>query len=306
VGVAWKKTKDERRKTKGEGAISTAELRRNDKAVSSGSSAEADGGVGTTYRFLLSFTLPLWGFYLVMNLWKGTEINWPAASYFTGMILLAGVVVERWNSAVPKLRRDWRGWTAAAVILGIVLTAGAMNMYRLYPWAAEHLKPLAGTPEYGKSWWNPRKWDVTAPKLRGFAERAEVVEAARAEMAKQTGQEPLVITGRYDNSSSLAFYMPGHPFVYSIMSSVGGRRNQYDLWPGLGERDEKGFKHAGRPAVIVGVDEKYINAVVRPAFEKVEGPEKVGVVVDGVTLKEVTIYRAWGFKQWPDNKGDIY
>ena len=266
--------------------------------------AEAGGDARVT--FLLSFTLPLWGFYLLMNLWKGTEINWPAASYFAGMILLAGVVVERWNSAVAKTRRDWRGWTTATVIWGVLMTAVAMNLHRVYPLAATKLKPLAGTEGYGKSPWNPRKWDLPAKKLRGFAERAELVEGIRAELAKETGQEPLIVTGRYDNSSSLAFYLPGHPFVFSIMSNVGGRQNQYDLWPGLGERDEKGFKYAGRPAVIIGVDEKYMTSVVRPAFEKVEGPERLSVVVDGVVLKEVTVYRAWGFKQWADTKGNIY
>jgi undecaprenyl-diphosphatase len=262
----------------------------------------------TQFRFLLSFTLPLWLFYFVMNLWKGTEVNWPAASYFTGMILLAGVVVQQWHSPVAKIQRDWRGWTTATVIWGILLTAGAMNMYRLYPLVTSHLKPLAGTEQYGKSWWNPRKWDLTASKLRGFQSRADMVDAVRSALAKETGQEPLIITGRYDDSSSLAFYMPKHPFVFCIMSNVGGRRSQYDLWPGLGQKDATGagLLYAGRPAVIVGIDEKNMNKTIRPAFERVEGPERIPVIVDGVILKEVVVYRAWGFRQWPDEKGTIY
>jgi len=262
----------------------------------------------TIYIFLLSFTLPLWLFYFVMNFWKGTEVNWPAASYFTGMILLAGVVVQQWNSPMAKIRRDWRGWTTVTVIWGILLTAVAMNMYRLYPTAARHLEALAGTDQLAKSWWNPRKWDLTASKLRGFQSRADAVEAVRAALAKETGQEPLIITGRYDNSSSLAFYMPGHPFVFCVMSSVGGRQSQYDLWPGLGQKNAAGtgMFYEGRPAVIVGIDEKYINKTIRPAFEKVEGPERIPVIVDGVALKEVVVYRAWGFRQWPDEKGTIY
>ena len=91
------------------------------------------------------------------------------------------------------------------------------------------------------------------------------------------------------------------------MSNVGGRRSQYDLWPGLGERDASGaLRHAGRPAVIVGVGENNVTKVLRPAFQRVEGPEIIPIVVDGVTLKEVTVYRAWGFRQWVDDKGNIY
>ena len=167
----------------------------------------------TRYTFLLSFFLPLWGFYFVMNFWKGTEVNWPAAGYFTGMALLAGVVVRQWHSTVPKVRRDWRGWSTATVLLGLILVAGALNLHRAYPWLAGKLQPLQGTVAYDKSWWNPRRWDPAAIKLRGMQARAEGIQAIRKQMIDKDGAEPLIITGRYDTSSSLNFYLPGHPFA---------------------------------------------------------------------------------------------
>ena len=256
--------------------------------------------------FLLSFTLPLWTFYFLMNLWKGTEINWPAASYFTGMVLLAGVVTERWNAAPGlRLRRDWRGWTSMAVIVGLLGTILAMNLHRIYPPFAHQLEPLKGTPQYDRSPWNPRKWDPSA-RLRGLATRADIVESLRADFQKQTGHDPLIITSRYDTSSSLSFYLPDHPFVFCLMSELGGRMSQYDLWPGLNQKTDGRLTFAGKDALIIGVDSQGIDSVLRPAFDRVEGPEKLPVTYAGVTLKEVVVYRAFGFKGLAGSRSGVY
>jgi 4-amino-4-deoxy-L-arabinose transferase-like glycosyltransferase len=253
--------------------------------------------------FLLSFTLPLWCFYLLLNLWTKTEVNWPAASYFTGMILLAGVLVQGWTSAVPRTRWAWRVWGTAVVVWGILLSAAAMNLQRLYPLAARHLEPLQGTPRYDKSLFFPGRWDPAMKMLRGMRERAAAVGAICQQVREETGQEPLVIAGRYDTSSSLAFYLPGQPFVFSIMSIIGGRHNQYDLWPGLNERNAAGeLRYAGRPAVLV--DETPESRAIReevlqPAFDRVGPPQDVPIYVEGVLIKHVSVVRAYGFMGLP-------
>jgi 4-amino-4-deoxy-L-arabinose transferase-like glycosyltransferase len=288
-----------------------------------GAVAEEGGGGGgdmggsahrrTRWVFLLSFTVPLWGFYFVMNLWKRTEVNWPAASYFTGMILLAGVFVERWNSPEARERRGWRQWGTIAVAWGFLMTAVAMNTHRLYPLIAKKLEPLKGTAAYEKSWLYPRRWDQPTVRLRGLRDQAEEAERVRQEMKAETGQDPLIITTRYGTSSSLSFYMPGHPFAYCIMSSVGERQNQYDLWPGLNEKGAGGEKggaalmNAGKPAVLVGpISKEAMEKVVRPAFERVGEPEKIPVEFAGVKVRELVIYRAYGFRGLPEAKGDTY
>ncbi len=261
----------------------------------------------TQYVFLLSFTLPLWVFYLVMNLKTKTEVNWPAASYFTGMILLAGIFVEGWNSTVEKVRKAWRVWGTIAIAWGVLLTAAALNLYRLYPYAREHLEGLS-TTEYHKSWWNPTKfWDQPMVRLRGLQDRATIVQRAMENLKRETGQDPLIITGRYDTSSSLAFYMPGHPFVFSIMSSVGGRQSQYDIWPGVNEREAGKLVHEGQPAVIIGSFEPWaIDNVLKQSFDRLEGPEQVSMEYQGVVLKDVVIWRGYGFKGVPVGKGSVY
>jgi len=251
----------------------------------------------TRWVFLLSFAVPLWGFYFLLSLWKGTEPNWPAASYFAGMILLAGVVAEGWSAAEANVRKAWRVWGGIAVVSGILITTLVMNFYRFFPVAASHLEPLKGTPKYFSSRWHPVAfWAKPLEKVIGMQARAEAIEPVREALAKETGQEPLIMTGRYDTSSSLAFYLPGQPFVYCLMSNLGGRKSQYDLWPGLNETAGDKPVLAGRPAVIVGIDGKDFDEVVRPAFERVEGPEKLPIVLNGITLKMVVVYRAWGYK----------
>jgi 4-amino-4-deoxy-L-arabinose transferase-like glycosyltransferase len=266
----------------------------------------------TRFVFLLSFFLPLWGFYFFLNIRKGTEVNWPAAGYFTAMALLAGVVVRQWHSTVPKVRRDWRGWTTAAILLGLLLVVAAQNLHRAYPWMVAKLKPLEGTDAYAKSWWNPRKWDPAATKLRGLQSRAAAIDVLRRQMTLQDGQEPLLITGRYDLSSSLNFYLPGHPFVFCIMSNVGGRQNQFDIWPGLDQRvkDARGghYLFEGRSAILIGFDlnNKTTKALLERMFTKIEPVEPIPVTYGGIVLKKLPVCRAWGFREPPPSKAGIY
>jgi 4-amino-4-deoxy-L-arabinose transferase-like glycosyltransferase len=245
--------------------------------------------------FLLAFSLPLWLFYFLLSFWKGTEINWPAASYFTGMILLAGVVIQKWPTSKP-----WRAWTITTIIVGFTLTLAAMNLQRLYPLLAPKLAALP--PEkHDKSLLFPGKWDPAAKKLRGFNQRAQLVEQERAAFQNDTGKPPLIVTGRYDLSSSLAFYMPNHPFVLSIMSAVGGRQNQYDLWPGLNDQHPDGsFVHAGENVLLVGnFDDAAFTSTLVPAFSRIDPPITLPISINGITLRYVTTRRAYNFQGLP-------
>jgi hypothetical protein len=250
--------------------------------------------------FLLSFAVPLWGFYFLLSLWKGTEPNWPAASYFAGMILLAGVFVEGWNSLDAKLRRTWRMWGTVVIAWGFLMTWIAMNIHLVYPIVGKKLEPLAWTPAYDKSVWHPKRWDPSVKKLRGLAERAAVVEKVREELRKETGMEPIVITDRYDRSSSLAYYLPDHPFVYSVMSLVGGRQSQYDIWPGVDDRPVDP-KLLGRPAVVVRFMEKEaMETLLTASFERWSQPAILPVMYRDVMVQSVVIYKAYGFKGVPE------
>jgi hypothetical protein len=130
-----------------------------------------------------------------------------------------------------------------------------------------------------------------------------MVDFVRQELRKETGEKPFVVTDRYDRSSSLAFYLPGHPFVYSVMSNVGGRQSQYDIWPGL----EKGHMDAGllgRPAVVVQfMGRKPLEKLMTASFEHWTGPVVLPVVYEGVVVQTVAVYKAYGFKGVPAGFG---
>jgi hypothetical protein len=222
-------------------------------------------------------------------------------------------VVKRWHSPLPKVRRDSRRWTVATVIWGVFLTGAAMNVHRVYPWLATKLKPLEGTAAYDKSWWHPGKWNPAAKKLQGMQARADAIQAIRQEMIVAGGEEPLIIAGRYDTASSLSFYLPGHPFVYCIMSSVGGRQSQFDVWPGLSQRvtgpdGTERFAFSGKSAILVGLDMNNpdVRTLLEQAFTTIGPREVISVAYQGVVLKRLSVYRASGFRQPPEQRGKVY
>jgi hypothetical protein len=91
------------------------------------------------------------------------------------------------------------------------------------------------------------------------------------------------------------------------MSSVGGRQSQYDVWPGLNEEEGGRKKFLGRDALIVGSFEPWaVEEVLKKSFERVEGPEKYTTQFDGVSLKDLYLYRAYGFRGVPGQAGSVY
>lgn len=250
---------------------------------------------GLRWNFLLAFALPLWLFYALLSLWTNTEPNWPAATYAAGMVLLAGVVAYYWNHREESASKAWRQWTSIAVVSGVVIAALALNLHRIYPL-------LANECTSNKSPRHPRKWDPSA-RLRGLAQRGAVVGQLRAEFEKESPGVPVyVVTGRYDTSSSLSFYLPGQPFVPCIMSRVGGRMNQYDLWP---DAPPPG----ANVLLIGGFSDAQIQRVIRPAFARIDQDaqgkpnfQRVPVLYHGAVLKEVWALKCYGFKEWPERQ----
>ena len=271
--------------------VAWREARRGSDGVTAGPEGIADDR--TRWVFLLSFAVPLWVFYLLLSLWKKTELNWPAASYFAGMILLSGVVLRQWHSPDARRRRDWRGWTTAAVIWGAALTALLMNIDKLYPLMGPKLV----------------RREPTAIKLRGFEDRGEVVQRAVDALQQETGLEPMVVTNRYDTSSSLSFYMPGpppHPFVFCIMSLMD-RGNQYDLWPGPDERRDGKLVWAGRPAIVVGrFTDEQVKKFLEPAFERLDRPIEEPLHYRGMVIRNIVYYRGYGFRGFPKGTAGKY
>ncbi len=137
--------------------------------------------------------------------------------------------------------------------------------------------------------------------------RAEVIEAIRVKMAGKGGRLPLVITDRWDTSSSLAFYLPDRPFVFCIGSLIGGRQSQFDLWPGLNQVNPKTRKlrFLGRDAVLTGsIPFSSLKHLIYPAFDKVVQLPPQLVYYHGVVIKRMAVWACFGFKGLPMVKRD--
>jgi 4-amino-4-deoxy-L-arabinose transferase-like glycosyltransferase len=252
----------------------------------------------TRYTFLLAFTLPLLAFYALLALFTNTEPNWPAAAYASGIPLLAGVVAIHWNHPAPKTRRTWRLWLSGTVILGLITAAVALNLHRLYPFIATPTTPLDART-------SPRRWDPSAPKLRGNAAQAAAVSAILNDWTAQTHQPTHIVSTRYDTASSLAFYLPNQPFVYSIASRLGTRMSQYDLWPELTPQS-----NAGDNVLLVTsspLKDSLIDTVIAPAFDHLDRDPATGkplyqrslITVSGIPIREVYTLQCSGFRGWP-------
>ena len=228
-------------------------------------------------------------------MWVNPEPNWPAASYAAAMLLLAGIVAAKWNDPDPLIRKPWRLWLTGTVAFGVLIPSLAMNAQRFYPLVADLSTPTKAPA-------NPRNWDLSAKKLRGYAARGQAVGKVLQDFRHATGTEPRLVAARYDMASSLAFYLPGQPQVDCIMSRVGGRMNQYDLWPGLSAKQD-----AGANVLLAGsYDAATIDQVIRPAFDRIETDalghpkfEHLAIEYHGVIIREIDLLRCYGFKGWP-------
>lgn len=75
----------------------------------------------------------------------------------------------------------------------------------------------------------PARRDPTAQGA-GWASLAREIDGMR--------QGAWIATNRYQDAAELAFHLKGHPAVFSL--NIGGRPNEYDLWPQLSDRARAG------------------------------------------------------------------
>lgn len=165
--------------------------------------ASLDSTSVTARRFALAVValVPL-AFFAVSAWRRPVEANWPALIYPGAITLLA-------TSAAPWARaRAWRSGLVLAAVLLLVVTVQAWKP----------VLPLA-----------PRKDPIA--RAHGWRSLAAAVDSARTDAFFGTDSVKWIAADRYQDASELAFHMKGQPFVFSL--NLGGRTNQYDLWPTL-------------------------------------------------------------------------
>ncbi|MBL0169467.1 MAG: glycosyltransferase family 39 protein [Gemmatimonadaceae bacterium] len=152
-------------------------------------------------RFALAITavLPL-VFFSISAARRTVEANWPALMYPSAILLLSS------DTGSPARGRWWRG--------GVALAVAVLLMVSVQAWRP--VLPLA-----------PRQ-DLFS-RSYGWSTLAAAVDSARHDPFLDGTVDRWVAADRYQDASALAFHLADHPTVFSL--NLGGRPNQFDLWP---------------------------------------------------------------------------
>jgi hypothetical protein len=145
---------------------------------------------------LLLLFLSVFLFYAALALHIRCEPNWPAVSYLSLLIILAG----RWRSITAS--RKLSVFLSIAFCVAWLETV-LLHDTRILPLPA-HLDPMSRTAG----------WDEVA---------------ARVEILRQRENADTLLADGYKEASVLSFHLPGKPFVYALRHSPPA--NQFDLWP---------------------------------------------------------------------------
>jgi 4-amino-4-deoxy-L-arabinose transferase-like glycosyltransferase len=208
-----------------------------------------------------------WVFFAYSALRRPVEANWPAPSYVPGAVLLASLAAASPAESLHRWLR--RGLALAAVLVGVI-----------YVHALVPILPL------------PARRDPLA-RAAGWNGLAASVGAAR----RATGARSWVGGDRYQETSELAYHLADHPEAFCVC--LGGRRNQYQLWPGFAARAARG------DALVLALDERPAmhESVARlaPYFDRVARGALVPLLRGGDTVTVRRLWRLEGYRGgWPE------
>jgi len=164
-------------------------------AVRPSASGKVGGGL-----YLQCLFWPLFLAYAWVSLNKTANGNWTAPALVAGLVLGAGWAVARWD----KGQLAWRGFLAAALLVGLVLT---VLLHDFFPVRLKN-NPL--------------------DRAKGWGDLA-----AEAQKVRQQIGADFVVADEYQTASLLSFYLPDRPRAFTpdwpqVMT-------QYSLWPSYRE-----------------------------------------------------------------------
>ncbi|MBX7118748.1 MAG: glycosyltransferase family 39 protein [Gemmatimonadaceae bacterium] len=205
---------------------------------------------------------------------RNVEANWPAIAWLPALVLL-GARTTGARSAWER-RGAWLAGTLSAVLLLHV---------------AFRVLPL------------PARRDQ-ASQAHGWDRLAARVDSARHSITLGDGGPVLVAANRYQDAALLAYHLPGRPLVPAL--NLGGRRNQYDLWPRYED-----VAHTGDPLLLVLEIPRDSTALPGPVrrlllhFGSITPGEVIPLERDGevVGRRQLWILEGWD-GAWPTDSTD--
>lgn len=202
------------------------------------------------------------GFFGVSALRRPVQSNWPSLFYIPATALLA----------VAAVGPAWRRWFQAACGLG------GLAVLVLYIHASSAVAPI-----------RPSRDPIA--RAQGWDQLAARVAVVTDSLSRGVSRATWIASDRYEDTSELAFHLPGHPTVLSI--NLVRRPNQYDLWPG--------FTELARPgdclllAIATGPEPPPLVEMLRPHFQTTR-------VIGSVTAERrggvIRVRRLWLLEGW--------
>ena len=226
-------------------------------------------------RLLATTSVFIFVFFMWSATRKNVEANWPAAAWLAAVILLS----------VEAARGARRTWLRGGLWLGAALVALA------YVDAAFLLAPRLGLRPGRDPVSQAYGWDaVTSGVL-------EAVRSARvARMSEPVPRRVWVAADRYQDAAQLswALHQAGADSLGAFATNLGGRSNQYDLWPSFRQRATTG------DALVLVLDESNAEepapiVALAPYFSRIDEGPPVVRSAHGLLLGR---QRAWLLRDW--------
>lgn len=223
--------------------------------------------LGPEKWLLATVTTVFFAFFVYSALKKRVEANWPAPAYIGGVVLFA---CYKWSEPAKR-------WGRA---VGIAL-AGVLSI-TIYLHAAKPILPIPAARD---------------PVGRAFGWREVAQGVGRASLAPlPVGAKTFLAADRYQEASEIAFWLPGNPETFAL--NLGGRRNQYDLWPSFVHRAHVGDRLVVALDETEGVHETII--ALTPHFASILRGELVEMQRGNGTIGFRRIYTLDGWRgSWP-------
>ncbi len=215
----------------------------------------------SAWKFCLSFSLPVFFFFMAKSFTQRIEGNWAAMAYI-GLFLLVPVfytALKEGRVRIPLLERVYPVCFWGSAVSGILLI-GLVLSHALYPYL-----PL------------PVKLDVTK-RLHGAESLAVTVDLQRDKVKIRTGKDPFVFALTHQYASSLYYHLKGHPRTYETFPH---RRYSY-----ITEYPEKG----STGLYVVEMKRNWSVQQIVPYFSSVKKVAEKRIVRGGKEIWSYNIY----------------
>lgn len=223
------------------------------------------------HRLLATVSLFVLCFFAYSATRKNVEPNWPAAAWLPAMLLLS----------YEASRGEWLAWLRRGLWLGVVL------IVVVYVDAATLLAPRLGLRPGRDPVSQAFGWESVAGGVR-----TAVAMARNVGRGEGTPHTVWVAGDRYQDAAQLAWALRSDATPV-FATNLGGRPNQYDLWPEFRQRASEG------DALVLVLDDADKDpapiAALSPYFTRVDQGPPVVRTAHGLLLGR---QRAWILREW--------